>query len=335
MTSSERAPRAILTTLALAASLGLTSAARGEATAADVETARRLYQQGQALAAKGDHQAALEKLRAAHALIKTPIIALELCKAHRGLRQPVEAREACLSVARIPRSSEETARSDSAREEASQIAEALKGEIATVKVVLRGVPPDRHPKVEIDGVAVPSAAATEPRSVNPGHHAVTAQVDAGPVARAEVDVSAGESHDVVLDVEVPPEAIAPAAPDPSRGAGPGEAPSDGGGGARALRTAGFITLGLGATVGTVAGLVAMGEKAGLECPLGQCGPDQHDDLDRARTWGTVSTVGFVAAGVGLAAAIVGYSIAPSKGARTGVGARPVVGFGGVGLDARF
>lgn len=334
MTSSRRL-RALTAASSVAfATLGAPTPARAEATAADVETARRLYQQGQALAARGDHQGALEKLRAAHSLIKTPIIALELCKAHRGVHQPVEAREACLSVARIPRSSEETGRSEAARDEASQIAEALKADIATVKVVLRGVPESRKAIVQIDGVAVPSVAVAEPRSVNPGHHAVTAQVDDGPVAKAEVDVSAGQSHDVVLDVVVPPE---PAKEPLSPGGSDAPLPSDrsDGGGARALRTGGFITLAVGAVVGSVAGLVAMGEKTGLVCPLGQCAPDEHDDLDRARTWGTVSTVGFVAAGVGLAAVITGYAIAPGKRSASGASARPTVGLGWAGIDARF
>ena len=92
------------------------------ASAQDIASARQLYNDGEALRDKGDLKGALEKFKAAHALGDTPITGLELCKTHRALHQPVEAREACLSVGRIGPIKEEAQRSKDARTESAKIA---------------------------------------------------------------------------------------------------------------------------------------------------------------------------------------------------------------------
>ena len=99
------------------------SPAYAQRSATDLESARQLYNQGVQLRDMGDLKGALEKLKAAHALGNTPITGLELCKTHAALVQPVEAREVCLGVARIPPLAGETPRSQDARSEAGRIAE--------------------------------------------------------------------------------------------------------------------------------------------------------------------------------------------------------------------
>src|SRR5689334_14406679 len=108
MTSTRRA-RVFASALFLVA-LGTTTGARAQRTAADIESARQLYNQGIELRDKGDMKGALEKFRAAHALGNTPLTGIELCKTHAALKQPVEAREICLGVARIPPTAQETSR---------------------------------------------------------------------------------------------------------------------------------------------------------------------------------------------------------------------------------
>jgi hypothetical protein len=55
--------------------------------------------------------------------------------------------------------------------------------------------------------------------------------------------------------------------------------------------------------GSVAGLMAISHKnaAAMGCVDGECPPSTWDDLDRAESMATVSTVGFVVGVVGLAA----------------------------------
>jgi hypothetical protein len=72
-----------------------------------------------------------------------------------------------------------------------------------------------------------------------------------------------------------------------------------------LWTAASVT-GASAVLGTVFGIMTFGarDRAISECPGNVCGPGGFDDIDRARSFATVSTVSF---GVGLAAAIAtGY-----------------------------
>src|SRR5688572_18180165 len=202
MTSSRRLA---LSFVSLA--LGFTVApgsALGQRTAADIESARQLYNQGIELRDKGDMKGALEKFRAAHALGNTPLTGIELCRTHAALNQPVEAREVCLGVARIPPLAQETPRSQEARNEAGRIAEEQRPRIAALRLKITGVPAGREPTVTVDGVAVPAAALGEPRAVNPGTHVVTARVGTGAETRATLDAREGETKDLELAVQPPP-----------------------------------------------------------------------------------------------------------------------------------
>ena len=131
MTSSSRA--ASLCLLAAFVLAGVAHAQR-EPTPADLETARDLYKQGRDLEKKGDLKGALEKLRAAHAVGRTPLTAIELARVEVQLGMVVEAREVCLGVARMPVASDESARSATARKDAAKLAEDLKAKVATVIV---------------------------------------------------------------------------------------------------------------------------------------------------------------------------------------------------------
>lgn len=302
-----RSFRAAALALAAACVLGVSRPAVARAdgpTAADVETARELYRQGLERRDQGDVDGAREKLAAAWALVRTPIIGLELCKVHASGGRPVEAREVCLGVARIPPSAEETPRSAEARREASRIADEVKARIASVRVVVTGTSADDPATIRIDGVEVPAAAAGEPRSVDPGAHDVSAQVRGGPESRARVELRDGQNIQVNLQV-VPPAEPPPPRPGPRDGSAPR--------GKSVLVPVGFGVGGVGLAVGLVAGGVALSSKGALACGVHDvCPPSEHDTLDRANAAATVSTVGFVVAGVGLATALVGYAVSPTS-----------------------
>lgn len=283
--------------------------AHAQRTAADIESARQAYNQGVMLSEKGDLRGALEKLKAAHALGNTPITGVALCKTHAALRMPVEAREVCLGVGRIPPLAGETSRSQEARAEAARVAEEVKAKIASLRIRVSGVPQGREPTVTVDGAPVPPAALGEPRAIDPGVHDVVARVGTGPESRARFEAREGESRDLDLTVQAPPDEPAPP---PGYGQpGPGQPPYRGPERPpekkSPLGTIGFVVAGVAGGIGAAAGLAAMSTKSDLdrECTNKQCGTDQHDELDRARTLGNVSTGMFIVGGIGLGVGIYG------------------------------
>jgi hypothetical protein len=329
MTSSRRRLLVICTFLALAAP----SAAHAQRSAQDIETARNLYQEGVALRDKGDMRGALEKFKAAHALGNTPITGLELCRTYGTLKMPVEGREACLSVGRIPALSGETVRSQEARNEAARYAEELRPQIAhlRLRIRLQGPTTRREPTVIVDGAQIPVAALGEPRALDPGQHQISAKVGNGVATAVTLDTREGETKDVELIVQVPPDADASL---PPPGPGPGPEPKKGGSG-------GVILLGIGGAglaIGLIAGGIALSKKSDLDgkCTDKICGRDDHGELDTAKTWAGVSTASFIIGGLFLAGGLAA-TIASSKssGQTNKPHVTPVVGLGGVGLDGTF
>lgn len=323
--------------------LSVSAAASAQRTAQDIESARQLYNQGIELRDRGDMERALEKFRAAHALGNTPVTGLELCRTHAALRQPVEAREVCLGVARIAPLAQETQRSQDARAEASRIAEAERSKIGALRLKVTGVPPGWEPTVLVDGVMVPVAALGQPRAVNPGVHAVSARVGSGVETKATLETREGETRDIELIVQAPSPAPLVEAGGPVGLAAIDRGQKRG----NSLPAVSFAVGGVAAVLGTVAGLAALSGERDLsdKCVSKQCGRELHDDLDSAKTWGNVSTVSFVVAGVaavvGLVSALTqvsGKSVGmPPRTARAPAIPRvaPVLGLGGVGVDGSF
>ena len=279
-------------------------------TAADIESARQLYNQGIELRDKGDMKGALEKFRAAHALGNTPVTGVELCKAHAALKQPVEAREICLGVARIPPTAQETGRSQEARSEAAKIAEEQKPKIGSIRIKLTGVPKGREPTVTVDGVSIPPAALNEPRAVNAGTHQITAKVGNGAETRATMETKEGENRDLELTVQPPPEGDT--GPDPVVGPGPGPTPPPEK--KSSVPTVLIAVGGVAATIGVISGLVAISGEGKLDdkCPQKKCGTNDHDQLDSALAWSWVSTVSFVVAAGALGAGFVTMATSSSS-----------------------
>ena len=297
--------------------------------AVDIASARALFNDGIELRKKGDLKGALEKLRAAHALGNTPITGIELCRTHAALRQPVEAREVCLGVGRIPQSSQETARSQEARAEAPRIAEAERAKMATLRLRLTGVAPGAAPTVTVDDAAVPTAALGQPRTVDPGAHVITAKAE-GPESRTTFEVTEGETRDVELAVLPPADTHARPAPVVRTE----EAPSPSGR-SYALPITLLAVGGAALLVGAVSGLVASADKSDLAslCTDKQCGREYHDELSTAKVWGNVSTGMFIAGGVLAAGGLVVLFLHASKPRHARIA--PTIGLGSVGLHGSF
>jgi hypothetical protein len=337
MTSSRR-----LFVLCTFLALSAPSVALAQRSAQDIETARNLYQEGTALRDRGDMKGALEKFKAAHALGNTPITGLELCRTYGALKMPVEGREACLSVGRIPALTGETVRSQEARNEAARYAEELRPQIAhlRLRIRLQGQPTRREPTVTIDGAQIPVAALGEPRALDPGQHQISAKVGSGVATSVTLETREGETKDVELIVQVPVDDTPPPPPPPGGGTTPPPEKKGGSGG--------IILLGIGGAglaLGLIAGGVALSDKSDLDkkCTSSTptagdkiCGREDHATLDHAKTWAGVSTASFIIGGLflagGLAATLVSAksSAKPNKPHVT-----PIVGLGGVGVDGSF
>lgn len=280
-----------------------------EPTAADSESALQLYKEGKALRDKGDQQAALVKLKAAYALVQTPITALELGKTQVALGQLVEAREVLLSVARIPVRTNESAKAAEARTEAEALAAELRPRLASITVRPKGTV-DGTPKISVDGVVIPPDAATVPRFVNPGAHVVVMESGAQR-AQAEITLADGQSREVELEMPArdATQPVAPVVPPPSVQPEPG--PS-----VERHRTtsplvyAGFGAAAVGVGVGTVAGIITLSNAGTLKdsCRDGLCPASSQSDLDGVSTTGAISTIGFTVGVVGVVVGVIGLVV---------------------------
>ena len=185
--------------------------------------------------------------------------------------------------------------------------------------------------------------------VNPGRHVIEAHVGARS-AKAEINVAEGANASVPLELGgAGPASASPASPAAAKAPAPAQgersavsfgaqaAATD----ARSRGVPAGVWVGLG--VG-VAGFALGGVSAGLAaqkkgdfsaaCQGTHCPPSERSKVDSYNTMLTLSTVGFIAGGVGLAAAGVFWIAAPrSNEASASVGA--YVGPGSAGIQGAF
>jgi hypothetical protein len=281
--------------------------------AGDIAQARVLLNQGLDLRNRGDAVGALEKLKAANTLARTPIIALELGRTYEALGQLVEARETLLGVGRIPVRAEETQRSKAARASSDLLAEQLRPRIPSLTVKVTGAPQSAV-SVTIDGVVVP-AEALDARPLDPGHHVVSAKPEGGgSSADASLDLKEGETRQVDLKVTaaapLPPDAAVPLATAPV--AAPGEsATASSQGHSHALP---WALIGGGVVVGA-AGAVLMGVEAGKAGDANTV----HDrsSYDSAKTAWTIGLVGAIVGGAAVATGGVVFVLQSRKSGQEG------------------
>lgn len=311
----------------LAASLALAAPAlAAEPTAADSESALQLYKEGKSLRDKGDQQGALAKLKAAHALVQTPITALELGKTQVALGQLVEAREVLLSVARIPLRTNESAKAAEARTESEALAAELRPRLASITVRPKGIG-EGASKVSVDGVVLPPEAATVPRFVNPGAHVVVLEAN-GKRVQAEVSLTDGQTREVELELPPDPPVAPPVVMPPHDTPMPVASRRS----TSPLVYAGFGTAIVGVTVGTVAGIVTLSNASTLKssCFDGRCPSSSQSDLDSVSTTGAISTVGFTVGVVGAVVGVIGLVVGGKRESSTRAGVRIVPTGSGLG-----
>lgn len=276
--------------------------------ASDRETARSLMEDGDAKADRGDWKGALKAYEAADQIMHVPSTGYELAHAQAKLGLLLEARDTLARVARIPlpaKGSEPSAFT-AARRNGEALNNDLAGRIPSVSLQLQNVDGPQQPQVVFDGETIPYAAAQVARKVNPGQHKIVVRL--GSAERvAEVDLRERESRIVTLDLAGATVSPPPPTAD-NKPSGSSSSTS------KVLVYGGFGLAVVGGAVGGVTGVMSFLKTSDLkdQCNNNQCPPSKQSELDSTKTLGNISTVAFIAGGVGLAAGIVGLLIAPSK-----------------------
>lgn len=336
---------ASLTLFALSLSLPARAQSAAPAQAEDIAAARTLGVQGIRLADEGKCAEAIEKLERAEALYHAPTILGRLGECQVEIGQIVRGTENLNRVVRESLAANAPAAFVAAQKRAKGALERALPRIAylTVQVDPKDVP---GAAVTVGGTPVPNALIGAERPTDPGSHEVIAQAPGYIAARTSVTLAEGAHQEVALVLTPDPSAAAATAPAPAplapQPAVPIAPPPPVAGPSRD-NTLAYVLLGVGGVgliTGTVTGFMAIGKKDSLDCPDQQCPPAQHDQLDSAKTFATISTVGF---GVGIASAAVG-TVLLLTGSKTeaapsarlgGVTARPFASDRVLGLEGSF
>ncbi len=196
---------------------------------------------------------------------------------------------------------------------ATSRAAALEPKLA--RLTIKVVEPAEGIAVTRDGAPTSPASWSVAIPVDVGNHVVVASAPGRKAFKATVTVRAdGDRSELVVPK------LEPGATGATGGVAttPAGSESDSGSSGSSQRTIGFVVGGIGiavGAVGAVTGLIAMGKNndSKTACPNdGPCASSAAVDASSsARTFGTVSTIGFIAGGVGLAVGAVLVVTAPS------------------------
>ncbi len=356
--SVRRSLAVLLPVIALGATLGAPSVARADEPAAqDVAQARQLGQQASAAFDAGNYAESEKLWNAATRLYPlAPTLTLGLARTQAKLGKLVAAQESYNKIVRewADKPNPQPAFKD-ALEAAKTEGQAVSARVASVTISLDGtVPPNAQ--VTIDGQPVNTAALGLRRPVDPGTHQVKASAEGYKPAETSFEVKEGGSAEAKLRLEKDPNAAVAgaavtggagvaAAGTPGTEAPPPEKPATGSN--KTLAIAAFGVGGAGLLLGAITGFVALGKNSDLEkvCQGGTCPASAQGDVDSYNTMGTLSTVGFIVAGVGGVAGAVLLLTSPKQtGAagpsryatvKTSPTITPYLGLGGGGVTGSF
>lgn len=299
-----RARRRVPAALVVVAVLTFAANAGAQPTAAEKAAARELMEQGDSRRDKGDLQGALKAFESADGIMHVPTTGLEVARVQADLGKLVEARETAARVLKLPARTNEPAPFVAARKAADQLASELAVRIPTLTIAVTNVEPGQSAQVTLDGETVPPGALDAPRKVNPGKHLVV--VRAGAVEKRE-DVQVVEREQRAVTFDMKPKVVAAPKPKPP----PTEDTPDTT--PRALMIGGFALAAVGVGVGSVTGLMSISKVNDIkkDCSGDTCPADRQGDIDSARSLGTISSIAFIAAGVGVGVGVVGYFMSKS------------------------
>jgi hypothetical protein len=331
--------------------LGLSASPAHAQSDADRATARALGQEGQQALDGKNYATAEDRFRRADKILHAPTLMLGLARSLAGGGKFVEAQETYNRIVRegVPPGAPEVFKRavDEATKEVDAVASKVGSVTITVKAAAGGDVGD--PQAVLDEHPINSASLGVRRAVDPGDHVLRVSSTGFKTAEVRFSVTAGGSVDEPVTLEKDLTATPVAAPPPGPGGAaagfetvPAVPPTKG---HSVLPWVAFGVGGAGLVVGVVTGIIAMGKHStlGNECPGGTCSSaGALSDLDSYHSIGTISTIGFVVAGVGGAAGVVLLLTQP-KGAGSaqpaargpGLHVVPVIGAGSIGAAGTF
>jgi hypothetical protein len=344
--------RSAVWTTAFALSVGISSAPRALAQSdGDRATARALGQDGQQAFENKDYATAEDRFRRADKMVHAPTLMLGLARALSAEGKYVEAQEAYNRIVRdgLPPNAPDAFKRalEDAKKEVDAVSAKVGAVVITVKAAGGGDIPD--PQVILDEHPINSASLGVRRAVDPGAHVLRATAEGYKTGEIKFTLTPGASVDepLLLEKDLSAPVAATPAPPPVPVSATAMASADTGATgqpSKARKILPWIAFGVGGAgliVGGVTGVLAIGKHSTLSgnCPSGMCGADQQSDLDGYHTLGTISTVGFIVAGVGGAAGAVLLLTQPKSdsaaSATPGLRVVPVVGLGSVGAAGTF
>lgn len=309
-------------------------AAAGQARAGGNEVAAEaLFAEAKRLVAQGKYAEACPKLAESNRLDRGAGTLIHLGDCYEKNKQTASAwatyREAAGAAQALGRKDWEQL--------STQRANALEARLARLTVKVDPANDAEKFSVTRDGTSVSRASFNVPIPVDIGSHTVETTSATYKPFKTTVTVSKdGEKVEVTIPklerTEAPPPvATATPKPAPSSPSPPSPTTTEQNAGGSSQRTIGFIVGGVGiagVAVGAVTGLMAIGKSndAKADCP--QSGPCASraavDASESMQTFGLVSTIGFIAGGVGLAAGAALIFTAPKEGATKTTGRVRVV-----------
>lgn len=283
--------------------------------------ARSLASQGKDAFDKADYERARDLFHRAYTLVPAPTIALYEGRALAKLGRLVEAEEALMRAARTSLDGESPEPFRKAVHDAEGDLLALQARMPKVTIVPTGPgASDPELSVTLDGRPLASALWSVELPIDPGEHRLGAVTPGGEPVRVTFSVVEKQRPKVELlvparhQVATPPQPVVVSAPPPPPSEPP-PAPAPMPWQSRAGLIVGGVGV-AGVVTGIITGLMAGSRysKAERECPDHHCveGTDGWDALQSFRTLRTVSTVGYIVGGVGLAAGTTLYLTAPTR-----------------------
>lgn len=289
-----------------------TQSSHARADASGAAAAEALYDEGKKLEAKGDFASACPKFAASQQLDPAAGTLLHLANCYEKTNKNASAWATYLDAASAAHAQNRADWEKAARGKAAT----LEPKLARVSIIVTD--PATGETVKRDDVELAGASYSVPIPLDAGQHTFSAEapkkkpwrttvVVTGDGMKLEVKIPKLEDAPVVVAPVAPPKTEPVATTEPAKTEDPGS-------GRRiigyTLGAVGIVGLGL----GSVTGLMAMGANNDAKklCPTSPCADKAGvDDNDKAKSLGTVSTIGFIAGGALLAGGVVVVLTAPS------------------------
>jgi hypothetical protein len=253
----------------------------------------------------GDYSRSVAQLSEAYRALRAPSIGLWL---GRGLMKLGHLVEAAVILHEVQQLSPDVGKVEVQRNAQAEAAQEEANLLPRVpRITLTFQPDDAPTRVMLDGQVIDARQPNESHLVNPGQHDI-AWLCNGADKRRSVSIAERDTQTIRVECadatkQARPNTTTIARAPQTKGATPA---NDARRPASAQRIATWAALGLGGAglvIGTISGIVALGEKSDLDaipCPNNRCEGHQ-DEVNSLNRWRNVSTGGFVVGAVGLAA----------------------------------